>query len=79
MPPISKYTFKHNHWTANISSLGALAPHECFKLEILVIKKLCKIFSTALGYATPHQIYKQGIATTNVPTDASQTLCLKFP
>ena len=36
MPPISKYTFKHNHWTASISSLGALAPHEFFKLEILV-------------------------------------------
>ena len=30
------FTFVHNHWTASISSSGALAPHEFFKLKILV-------------------------------------------
>ena len=38
MPLIFKYSFKfvHNHWTASIPSSEVLAPHEFFKLEILV-------------------------------------------
>ena len=44
----------------------------------IFFKKLHKILSATLGYATLHQIHKQGIATTDVPTDASQPLCLKF-
>ena len=44
----------------------------------MFFKKLLKVLSATLGYATLHQIYKQGIANTDVPTDASQPLCLNF-
>ena len=44
----------HNHWTASISSLGALAPHEFFKLEILVYNQLCSTYAMIkmLSYAS---------------------------
>ena len=38
-------------------------------ISFLIIEKFKKIISATLKYATLHQIHKQGIATTDVPTD----------
>ena len=47
----------HNHWTASISSLGAPAPHEFFKLEILVFLHFIIINQYKLTITKePHEI-----------------------
>ena len=35
-PTLHRLGLVHNHWTASSSSLGVLAPHTFYKLEILV-------------------------------------------
>ena len=91
MPPISKYSFKfvHNHWTASILSLGALAHHEIFKLEILVMvsfsnfspndsRSSCIVLQTSafLLVVMLNTMYKIVHTVTNVTTYTPCNFCV---